>query len=135
MRLDTLIDVYQPGAKAGTGHFQHEFIENSVYEAFFTGASPIGAQFRKIFDPFPMRALAVVCAIVCVLALLVVVLLILHAQHSDSTSCGGVCYWQVHEDKNAVRRLESEVPYLLQLTPEFCSESARALRAGYGKPL
>ncbi|EUC55342.1 hypothetical protein RSOL_110880, partial [Rhizoctonia solani AG-3 Rhs1AP] len=52
------------GAPRGVGHFQHDFIPDAVFESYFTGLNPVGIVYKKWFDPMPLPAIALVCAII-----------------------------------------------------------------------
>ncbi|CUA69804.1 hypothetical protein RSOLAG22IIIB_08731 [Rhizoctonia solani] len=52
------------GAPRGTGHFQHEYLQDAVFETFYTGHNPVGIVYAKWFDPMPLEAIALVCAVI-----------------------------------------------------------------------
>ncbi|CAE6522047.1 unnamed protein product, partial [Rhizoctonia solani] len=51
------------GAEKGLGHFQHDFLQRAMFEAYYTGNNPIGIVYSKWFDPMPLEAIALVCAV------------------------------------------------------------------------
>ncbi|KAJ1299556.1 hypothetical protein OPQ81_007350 [Rhizoctonia solani] len=51
------------GAKKGTRHFQHDYLQDVVFEAYYTSNNPIGLTYSKWFNPMPLEAIALVCAI------------------------------------------------------------------------
>ncbi|KAG9090745.1 hypothetical protein FS749_000318 [Ceratobasidium sp. UAMH 11750] len=53
-----------PGVKGGAGNYQHPFLVECVYNAYFNGRKPIGVLFPELYDPVPLPALAYVCAMV-----------------------------------------------------------------------
>ncbi|CUA75305.1 hypothetical protein RSOLAG22IIIB_11631 [Rhizoctonia solani] len=52
------------GARPGTGHFQHTFLEEAIFESYFTGHNPVGITYTKWFDPMPLEAIAFVCTVI-----------------------------------------------------------------------
>ncbi|CAE6396410.1 unnamed protein product [Rhizoctonia solani] len=46
------------GAEKGLGHFQHDFLQCAMFEAYYTGNNPIGIVYSKWFDPMPLEAIA-----------------------------------------------------------------------------
>ncbi|CAE6455194.1 unnamed protein product [Rhizoctonia solani] len=54
----------KPNAAHGTGHFQHEFLFDAVYESYFTGQNPVGIVYSNWFDPMPLEAIAFVCSVI-----------------------------------------------------------------------
>ncbi|KAJ1299551.1 hypothetical protein OPQ81_007345 [Rhizoctonia solani] len=43
------------GAKKGTRHFQHDYLQDAVFEAYYTGNNPIGLTYSKWFNPMPLE--------------------------------------------------------------------------------
>ncbi|KAG9089605.1 hypothetical protein FRC06_001466 [Ceratobasidium sp. 370] len=54
----------KPGASSRTGHYEHPFIVEALYQAFFVGRNPPGIRFPKAFNPIPLPAIAFVCALI-----------------------------------------------------------------------
>ncbi|KAH7312780.1 hypothetical protein B0J17DRAFT_724583 [Rhizoctonia solani] len=52
------------GAGRGLGHFQRDFLQSAMFEAFYTGNNPVGLEYSKWFDPMPLEAIALVCAVI-----------------------------------------------------------------------
>ncbi|CAE7224569.1 unnamed protein product [Rhizoctonia solani] len=52
------------GAPPGTGHFQHSFLEEAIFESYYTGNNPVGIVYEKWFDPMPLEAIGFVCAVI-----------------------------------------------------------------------
>ncbi|KAG8683755.1 hypothetical protein FRC11_013111 [Ceratobasidium sp. 423] len=51
------------GTAKGKGHFQHDFLQDVMFEAYFTGLSPVGIIYKKWFQHMPLPAIVLVCAI------------------------------------------------------------------------
>ncbi|KAF8602487.1 hypothetical protein BDV93DRAFT_509250 [Ceratobasidium sp. AG-I] len=54
-------EFHHKGSEKGKGWFQHSFVQRIVCEAFFTGRSPIGVKYPEMFNPFPPKAVSLVC--------------------------------------------------------------------------
>ncbi|CAE6498606.1 unnamed protein product, partial [Rhizoctonia solani] len=52
------------GAAKGRGHFQRGFLQQAVFEAYFTGLNPVAISFPKLFDPMPLEAIALVLSVI-----------------------------------------------------------------------
>ncbi|KAF8702293.1 hypothetical protein RHS03_06382, partial [Rhizoctonia solani] len=52
------------GAGCGLGHFQRNFLQSAMFEAFCTGNHPVGLKYLKWFDPMPLKAIVLVCAVI-----------------------------------------------------------------------
>ncbi|KAF8673100.1 hypothetical protein RHS04_07683, partial [Rhizoctonia solani] len=52
------------GAPPGTRHFQHSFLEEAIFELYYTRNNPVGIAYEKWFDPMPLEAIGFVCAVV-----------------------------------------------------------------------
>ncbi|KAG8687191.1 hypothetical protein FRC11_007620 [Ceratobasidium sp. 423] len=48
------------GAKKGIGHFQHDYLQDTIFEAYYTGNNPIRLAYSKLFHPMPLEAIALI---------------------------------------------------------------------------
>ncbi|KEP46785.1 hypothetical protein V565_181670, partial [Rhizoctonia solani 123E] len=63
--VQTLIPhTYHTKVTQGVGHFQHDFLLEAVFEAYFTGQNPVGIVYSHWFDPMPLEAIALVCSVI-----------------------------------------------------------------------
>ncbi|KAG8741524.1 hypothetical protein FRC11_014733, partial [Ceratobasidium sp. 423] len=47
-------------AKKGVGHFQHNYLQDVIFEAYYTGNNPIGLDYSKLFHLMPLEAIALI---------------------------------------------------------------------------
>jgi hypothetical protein len=38
-------------------------IQTAIYESYYSGQTPVGVTHPKLFDPMPLEAMALVCAV------------------------------------------------------------------------
>ncbi|KAG8681109.1 hypothetical protein FRC11_001551, partial [Ceratobasidium sp. 423] len=46
------------GAKKGVGHFQHDYLQDTIFEAYYTSNNPIRLAYSKLFHPMPLKAIS-----------------------------------------------------------------------------
>ncbi|KAG8731184.1 hypothetical protein FRC11_004773 [Ceratobasidium sp. 423] len=47
-------------AKKGIGHFQHDYLQDTIFEAYYTGNNPIGLAYSKLFHLMPLEVIALI---------------------------------------------------------------------------
>ncbi|KAG8730195.1 hypothetical protein FRC11_007285 [Ceratobasidium sp. 423] len=50
----------QVSTAKGKGHFQHDFLQDAMFKAYFTGLSPVGIIYKKWFQHMPLPAIGLI---------------------------------------------------------------------------
>ncbi|KAG8688912.1 hypothetical protein FRC11_004516 [Ceratobasidium sp. 423] len=89
--------------KKGVRHFQHDYLQDTIFEAYYTGNNPIRLAYLKLFHLMPLKAIALSTA---------------SPMEDDSPTCG-MCSSSISLDYEEETRSCEATP-----TPQMCTPTA-----------